>query len=71
MVKRKRELRDDLIKMAYETEVVHTWEYAKGCSAVCPCCGARCQNHRDCGKDGHQSKYHRPWGFAYNEEQNK
>ena len=79
MIKRKRKLRDDLIKMACETEVIHTWNYARGCPAVCPCCGARCQNHKDCEghdiEDGnydlvaiqedHQSKYHRPWGFAY------
>ena len=56
--------------MACETEVVHTWDHAKGCPEVCPCCGARCQNHTECGVNGHQSKYHRPWGFAYNREQN-
>lgn len=74
--KRKRQLRDELIKMACETEVHHTWKYAKGCDHVCPCCGARCQNYIPCNEESkddelpsleesHQSKYHRPWAFAY------
>ena len=81
--KRKRKLRDELIKMACETEVHHTWKFAKGCDHVCPCCGARCQNYLNCEgheeikveenkddqvislEESHQSKYHRPWAFAY------